>query len=820
MTIYKTVKQLVELGPQNIPQDMLSNENLIYSSPATLSYNSPGAQGFGVKRAGLVIPESVMLVVSPACCGRNTTVLADEGGYSDRIFFLQMDETDLVTGRHLTEIPEAINQILEVCEKKPKVVVICITCVDALLGTDLERVCRKAEAECGVKVVPSYMYALTREGKNPPMVAIRETIYSLIERPEVKPEMVNFIGNFTHLEDDCELYDLFAQIGLTDIREVGRIKSYDEYLEMGQANFNLILNPEARKAAFALDKRLGMPYAELTRLYEIDRIKKQYQMFGAALGVKFDDQKYYDEAALAVEKLAARAEGLSFAIGQVVNGNAVEMALALCKMGINVKAIFANVSPEDYPYLREIERINPDMRIYQALSPKMLGFDGEEHVDVSIGIDCEFYYPESINVKWNDEEQPFGYTGLKHFAERVIQTLDGDVVIDVPKETEEVSYNCGVCTSDVKLRGLRKYLSPFTPDQSGAVSVLYHYGGMLIIMDAGGCVGNICGYDEPRWTGTKSAIFSAGLRDLDAILGRDELLIRKTRDALKSCDSRFVGLIGTPVPAVIATDYRALKRLMEKDYGVPVVPIETDGMELYDKGQEKAYLHLMKTFAKMPGEISEPDGRIGILGATPLDTTAVDAECDFRAALGIPSDCKVVCYGISDSLEDVALAAMAAKNIVVSPSGIKAAKWLEDKFGTPYEVMYPVSRESRQLLADKFTGKNAKRILVVHQQLFANEIRNIIEESMPGAEVDVATWFMLKEAYARENDAKLVEESELLSLVNARGYDMVIADPLMKRALPGYDGVFLDLPHYTVSGALHSSETTEEYYRKAGDERC
>ncbi|MBF1340947.1 MAG: nitrogenase molybdenum-iron protein, partial [Mogibacterium diversum] len=109
------------------------------------------------------------------------------------------------------------------------------------------------------------------------------------------------------------------------------------------------------------------------------------------------------------------------------------------------------------------------------------------------------------------------------------------------------------------MKGLRKYLSPFTPDQSGAVSVLFHYGGMLIIMDAGGCVGNICGYDEPRWDKKKSAIFSAALRDLDAILGRDELLIQKTKESLGDIDAKFVGLIGTPVPAVIATDYRALK---------------------------------------------------------------------------------------------------------------------------------------------------------------------------------------------------------------------------------------------------------------------
>lgn len=801
---------------------MLSSENLIYSSPATLSYNSPGAQGFGVKRAGLVIPESVMLVVSPACCGRNTTVLADEGGYSDRIFFLQMDETDLVTGRHLTEIPEAINQIVEVCETKPKVVVICITCVDALLGTDLDRVCRKAEKECGIKVVPSYMYALTREGKNPPMVAIRETIYSLIERPMIRPEMVNFIGNFTHLADDCELYDLFKQIGLTDIREVGRCKSYDEYIEMGQANFNLILNPEARKAAFALEKRLGMPYAELTRLYEIDRIKKQYMLFGAALGVKFDDDKYCQEANAAVDSLVARAAGLSFSIGQVVNGNPIEMALAMSKMGLTVKSIFANVSPEDFPYLREIAEINPEMRIYQALAPAMLNFTGEEAVDVAIGLDTEYYYPDAIHVKWNDEVQPFGYRGLKAFAERIVDTLDGKVATENAAfdPREEIAYGCSACASKTKLRGLRKYLSPFTPDQSGAVSVLYNYGGMLIIMDAGGCVGNICGYDEPRWTESNSAIFSAGLRDLDAILGRDELLIRKIGDALKNCKSNFVGLIGTPVPAVIATDYRALKRLMEKQYGVPVIPIETDGMELYDKGQEKAYLHLFKTYAKEASSDKTSGKTYGIIGATPLDTTAVDAELSFGKALGAGPKDKVICYGISDSLEDVRKASEVDVNIVVSPSGVKAAKWLEDKFGTPYEVKYPVLEEHQQAFVAKVKAHSPRKVLIVHQQFFGNAMRDAIRAELPEAEVNVATWFMLKEAYAEAGDVKMIEESELLTLASEGGYDMVIADPLMKRALPGYEGRFLDLPHYTVSGALHASKTTDEYFSKAGEARC
>ena len=31
------------------------------------------------------------------------------------------------------------------------------------------------------------------------------------------------------------------------------------------------------------------------------------------------------------------------------------------------------------------------------------------------------------------------------------------------------------------MRGLRKYLTPFAPDQSGAVSVLYELGGIIVM---------------------------------------------------------------------------------------------------------------------------------------------------------------------------------------------------------------------------------------------------------------------------------------------------------------------------------------------------
>ena len=105
------------------------------------------------------------------------------------------------------------------------------------------------------------------------------------------------------------------------------------------------------------------------------------------------------------------------------------------------------------------------------------------------------------------------------------------------------------------MRGLRKYLTPFAPDQSGAVSVLYELGGIIVICDAGGCTGNVCGFDEPRWFEQKSAVFSAGLRDMDAILGRDDRLVAKLVDAAVKVEAGF---------AAIATEVKVTEKLRKE----------------------------------------------------------------------------------------------------------------------------------------------------------------------------------------------------------------------------------------------------------------
>ena len=344
------------------------------------------------------------------------------------------------------------------------------------------------------------------------------------------------------------------------------------------------------------------------------------------------------------------------------------------------------------------------------------------------------------------------------------------------------------------MRGLRKYLTPFAPDQSGAVSVLFELGGIVVICDAGGCTGNVCGFDEPRWFEQKSAIFSAGLRDMDAILGRDDRLVAKLADAAEKVDATFAAVIGTPVPAVIATDYLALKRMSEKKINLPILTVNTDGMEHYDKGEEKAFLELFRTFAVEKYPVDEH--RIGILGMTPQDVSDLKAADKMRELFQQKYDQQAVCYGMGDGLEEIKKASSASKNIVVSPAALVAAQYLEKTFGTPYEISYPLAGE---LIPEM--DYTRKKILVVHQQVIADSIRR--ELKARGAEiVQVADWFMMKKELREEGDVFLRDEDDYIEVVENGDFDIIFADECMKRMIPEFGGIFVNTRHFAVSGKL------------------
>ena len=842
-----SVQELYERGKNDIPKEMVSNTHLIYSSPATLAFNSPGAEGFGVKRAGLSVPGSVMLIVSPGCCGRNTSSISTMKGYENRFFYLTMDETDLVTGRHLRRIPKAVRALANSLEIKPSVIMICITCVDALLGTDMERVCRKAEElvcqdGADIRVKPCYMYALTREGRKPPMVHVRQSIYSLLEPRKKRPDSVNLMGYFAPLDEESELREMLRAIGVRKISEVSSCRSFEEFMGMADANFNLVLNPEARPAAQDLQERLGIPSVELSRFYEIDRIAAQYDAFGAALGVKFPYESYKERAKASMKRFREAFPEAVFSVGEAINADPFELALALVRYGFKVKEIFGTLTTDSYKYIRHLAALSPMTRVYSNLSPSMLLYkEQDDHAEegagrpltIALGRDAGWYHPEDPCLLWGQDLQPFGFAGVAQFFDALFETASGgkkdlySSSVRLGKEDDKGENSADPGRTNYGIRriaaqetesvpeellppkGYRSVLTPFAPDQSGAVSVFYELGGITVICDAGGCTGNICGFDEPRWFRERSAVFSAGLRDMDAILGRDDRLVEKLSDAARFLTDEgaapaFSAIVGTPVPAVIGTDFRALERMARKRSGLPCIGIDCDGMEYYDRGASKAFAALFHKFGRMtPGsaddQVIERD-RIGILGAQYMDLNGIADFDGFRQEAERIYGKKAVIFGSrTDGIRAFEEVFRVHENLVVSVSGLEAAKTLREKYGIPYSCDNPLAKK-RILESVPEEAAAGKKILVIHEQVTADSCRRALRE-LGASKVDTASWFMMNKELLEDGDVSLREESDLPALIDSRAYDMIIADPVMLPLIRGhFDGVFVELPHFAVSG--------------------
>ena len=93
-----------------------------------------------------------------------------------------------------------------------------------------------------------------------------------------------------------------------------------------------------------------------------------------------------------------------------------------------------------------------------------------------------------------------------------------------------------------------------------------------------------------------------------------------------------------------------------------------------------------------------------------------------------------------------------------------------------------------------------KKVLVVHQQVIANSIRDVVREHDEDAEVTVASWFSMEKDLLEEGDVSLRDEDDYIELVENGSFDVIFADPCMKRMVPGFAGEFEDAVHFAVSG--------------------
>lgn len=368
----------------------------------------------------------------------------------------------------------------------------------------------------------------------------------------------------------------------------------------------------------------------------------------------------------------------------------------------------------------------------------------------------------------------------------------------------------------------------YTADVSGVCSALYELGGMTVMHDPSGCNSTYNTHDEIRWYDQDSLIFISGLTEIDAIMGNDRKFIDDIEHAARELHPKFIALAGSPIPFMNGTDFPAIARVIETETGIPTFAVPTNGMYDYVYGAGIALEEIAKRFtekADTKNAIQKPEIRfrrsVNLLGVTPLDFGPQKNVNLLKENLQKYGWNVLSTWAMGDSLETLQMAGSAEVNLVVSAVGLRTAKVLQEKYGTPYVIGTPnewlaedISKKMENVI-EQLSGAFIPEAVYLKDRMQKDAEITLIGEPVTMGSLaagiekiygrSARVFCPLKECenLIGEKDAIVLgEEAMEKTLKNAK---IIVADPLYRPIVPK-DCEFYELPHVAFSGRMFLTE--------------
>ncbi len=387
----------------------------------TLQYVSPAHGGWGVIRVAALIPESQMLFVCPFACGRHGALGGIINGIKDRIHYLYIDESDIVSGNYENLIPDGVAELFDFLEKRPKVLFIFVSCLDDLLGTDHESLnAELSQIYPDVHFVTAHMNPFKMDTKIPPAVGLQLSMYSLFTEKLPKLPQINMMGNNAYIKKDCELFALMERSGFK-IKHVGQCEDFDDFMSMQQSSLNLILHPCAKMAASKMEKLCGVPFQLAFNTYDVNEVESYYHELEKNLGINLGDFSEFKDSAISSIKNTQKLIG-DYPV--VVDYQSVlkpfSLAKVLVEYGFNVKMIFCDgVSEFEKEKCQWLLEKLPDIKIISALHPDSIKLEHKMEECLCIGFSGGYLTKSRHVVDLMEDEHLYGFWGIERLMEKI-----------------------------------------------------------------------------------------------------------------------------------------------------------------------------------------------------------------------------------------------------------------------------------------------------------------------------------------------------------------------------------------------------------------
>ncbi len=376
----------------------------------------------------LMVPESVILFVSPPACARHITVYPWQR--TGRVFFLEEEEKDIVTGAHLEAIEEAVREILACVKPAPRLLLIGASCIDRLMSSDIENLTRKLSGKYHVPMETVWMDPVI--GNAHPQQKLWYKVFSMLEdsRDLARLDAVNMIGRLRPVHKDSEFYRILRNAGIKTVRHLAQCQTLEEFQEMGRARLNVAGVPFGIQAAKRMEARNGIPYMQAYPTFDPDVVHEMYQNLSRCLGVPLDDGEEYRYTKKQVEKLRNLLRGKSIAVGESYAGmvNSFQMAVDLCKIGLPVKYIFCDGSiGSKKEEINWLSRNSPETRVVIMSHPSMVQVIEKKPLkaDLAIGTHEDWFYgcPDTKWITMEHVQHDTDYASINRFVSKVEECM-------------------------------------------------------------------------------------------------------------------------------------------------------------------------------------------------------------------------------------------------------------------------------------------------------------------------------------------------------------------------------------------------------------
>ncbi len=389
-----TITQAEELllKKQPIPGNLYENVER-----KVLLYPHDGDGGAIPTTTPLCIPHLVSLMISPMGCGIHLTETGRGCIHNaGRAWLLRLTEKEIVLGMQEKRITQAVKEILENSSVGIDGILLCATCMDALLSTNLSVIAGHIEQLYHIRTEAEFMGPFLNTSPKQAEFRMMSAVYRLL-RPLKnceKAQTVNIIGSLDKPACITELYHLLHPLGIEKIFCISDFPSIKDADIMTRSKANIVLNKSALKAARQMEKRWNIPGIYMAPSCDIELIASNYNRLSQVLEKEVDDNRLQEDVRRQIKWIRPYLKKYRCAVGGKNNIPCFTAACSLITLGCDVRIIFAhNITQDDLKEITWLKNRNPNIKIYFDSHPSMYDYKAAANeFNLSFGVPDPFLY--------------------------------------------------------------------------------------------------------------------------------------------------------------------------------------------------------------------------------------------------------------------------------------------------------------------------------------------------------------------------------------------------------------------------------------------